>query len=419
MIGINVDNKSSFVLITAHYLTAAFSFLVATILILLSVPDFLGHYFNPKLLSITHLVAIGWGVLITMGALYQLLPVIVNAKLFSTKLAIASYIFLLLGTILLPFAFWTFSVGNLIQLAGLTLLIGISLFIVNIFKTPSPKNRPIEYDFILAACLWLLITTIIGLLMAFNFEYVFLPLEHLHYLTLHAHIGILGFFVSLIIGVSSKLIPMFLLSQTKNNLFLTYSFYLINSSILLILIDGFIFMNIGRIIFYAALFISGIIVYLVYIRTIFKNRIRKVLDVPMKKSMYSFVLFFVAILFYCITYFTEEGKLKLRMINATALLFFMGFITMLILGQTFKTLPFIVWLHKYKDSKNRKVLPKDLYSDRLLTFQMLFFLIGFIVFLMGLVFSFTLLLYLGACMFVVTAILYCTNITKIIFHKTY
>ena len=80
-------------IVLPHYAFAAVAFLVLFILLFFSADSFIGHYFNPKLLTITHIAALGWGTMIIFGSLYQLLPVILNSSLFSNLLAQITFYF--------------------------------------------------------------------------------------------------------------------------------------------------------------------------------------------------------------------------------------------------------------------------------------------------------------------------------------
>ena len=73
------------------YVYAAFSFLVATLLLLTSSGNFAGHYFHPHILAITHTMALGWGCMVVFGASHQLVPVLIEGKLHSEKLAYATF----------------------------------------------------------------------------------------------------------------------------------------------------------------------------------------------------------------------------------------------------------------------------------------------------------------------------------------
>ena len=75
------------------YLYAALSFLVSTILLFLSGENIQGHYFQSHTLAITHMMALGWGTMMIMGASHQLVPVITGHHLHSLSLARLSFYF--------------------------------------------------------------------------------------------------------------------------------------------------------------------------------------------------------------------------------------------------------------------------------------------------------------------------------------
>jgi hypothetical protein len=236
------DNQqaSLFYPVVAHYVLSAACFVAMAVMLLLASEELQGHYFHPKLLAITHTAALGWGTLIIFGACYQLLPVILETALYSHKLCWISLSLFFTGLLLLVYAFWQFDPGLYMQMGSLLLLAGISLFGANAFLTAKAVTKQnIYHDFIITACIWLVATAVLGVLMVFNFRYPFLPQDHLQFLKLHAHMGIGGWFLLLIVGVSAKLIPMFLVSTKVKPIYLTWSYYLINSALLLFLADTY------------------------------------------------------------------------------------------------------------------------------------------------------------------------------------
>jgi len=96
-----------------------------------------------------------------------------------------------------------------------------------------------------------------------------------------------------------------------------------------------------------------------------------------------------------------------------------GFIATLILGQFYKTLPFIVWLKIYKPfvGKEKTLLPKDLYSYKRLKFQYYFHVIGFLIFFGALLSGFTAVFYLGLGLLFIAAVLFLINVMQIVLHK--
>ncbi|MBK6984313.1 MAG: hypothetical protein IPH32_05960 [Bacteroidetes bacterium] len=339
-------------IIIAHYISSALFLLVIPILLIFSTEAFLGHYFHPKVLAITHLTTLGWITLIIIGSLYQLIPVITNKKIYSPILAFIVYVLILLGTVLLSISFWIFDVGFLIEIATCFLFLGITLFLVNILLTAKDsKEKSIEIDFIQASMLWFWLTAFIGSLLAFNFRFMFLPKEHLYYLKIHAHIGLIGWFLCLIIGVASKLIPMFLLSGKLNTKILTYSFYLINLGLLGFIIDALFFNGMNRVIVYFIIIFLALLLFLSYIANAFKTRARKKLDINLKYTYISFFLIFIPIILWVILKIGLISNKGIEQQISTAIVYSLlfGFITFLILGQSLKNLAFIVWLKKYQE----------------------------------------------------------------------
>jgi hypothetical protein len=418
---LNTNKAAPASIVLPHYAFAAISFLFLTVLMFLSAESFIGHYFNPKLLAITHIATLGWGSMLIFGALYQFLPVILISDLYSPFLAKCSFVFFVIGISILVYSFWTFSVGPPIQMGAGILFIAATLFTYNIIATfKQAKEANLQADFIAASCIWFWLTVLIGMLMAFNFTHPFLPKEHLYYLKIHAHIGIVGWFLLLIIGVSSRLVPMFLLSSSVNNSRLKYSYYIINGALIGFLIDSFLFNGVSRGLIYFILVIIGLGFYLSFLFLVYKKRARKILDFGMKQSMIAFVVIGIPVIMGLLinSGLISDTGLLLQMILVYGVSIFLGFISLLILGKTFKTLPFIVWLKLNKSKGLHKIpLPKDLYSEVLVKWQFVFFILGLIILLVGILISNIVLIKAACGLLVIAAIFYNINVFKLLLYK--
>jgi hypothetical protein len=410
-------------LIVQHYAFGGIAFFAFTILMFLSSDSFNGHHFSPNLLTLTHTYVLGWISMIIFGALYQLLPVITLSSLYSIKLAHFTFILFALGTILICYCFWKFEIGLPMQLAAVLLFVSIILFSINVFITCKRAiSKKIENDFIQTAVVWLLLTASIGLIMVFNFRYPFLPMEHLHYLKLHAHFGFVGWFVLLIIGVASKLLPMFLLSSPQKETKLKVAYYFINYGLLAFFVDGIFFeLNQSRNIIYYLFVLIGILSFVSFIYNAYKSRARRVLDTSMTHTMTAIILLSVPLLCGIIVVLSNNSIQPIMPLNIIyASSFLIGFVGSLVLGQTFKTLPFIVWTSKFGKLAGKKniPLPKELFSEKLLNLQLVFFLTGYVGLLVGLFFSLPYFIFFSPFLFIVVAILYNINIWKIISVKS-
>ncbi|GAA4300845.1 cbb3-type cytochrome c oxidase subunit I [Nibribacter koreensis] len=404
-----------------HYAFAAVAFLTLNVLLLFSTDAFSGHYFHPKLLTLTHVAVLGWATMVIFGALYQLLPVVLDVRLYSEKLALWTFGLLGTGTILLAYSFWFFRLGLPMHLAACCLFLSFLLFFINVWQTA--RKAPvwtIEADFIVTSAGWLLLTGFVGLLMAVNFTNPFLPQDHLHYLKLHAHIGMGGWFLLLIIGVGSKLIPMFLLSHAGNQKLLNWAYNLINGGLALFIFDHLLWRT-QLVPVYAALVTAGLGLFLYFLRQAYVTRQRPDLDLGMRQTFVALFLLLVpmALLFMVSIPLALPAALLSSIYLVYGISVFLGFITALILGQTFKTLPFIVWMHAYEDHVGRfkTPLPKDLYNHKVLWLQNVCYLVGLLTLVTGVLLREQTVIFAAAMGLTLASVLYTINVFYMLLHK--
>ena len=410
MSNINIAKAPENYAVLPFYATAAFFFLLLSLLLFISAGELGGHYFHPRLLAIVHTATLGWGTMIIYGASYELLPVLCENDLYSSPLALCSWMVLTAGILLLVPSFWFFNTGAIMITGGALILLSALLFLFNTIRTAgSCRAYTAQKCFMISAAVWLVITASIGLLLAINLRYPFLPVNHLQILKLHAHAGIAGWFLQLVTGVSAKLIPMFLLGKSTKKGLLTTAFILQNAGLLLFMVDGFTI----RALFYGLLIIAGIICWLCYLYDAFRTRMRKAIDLPMQHTALSFVCLLLSVIM--IPFVWHDGKWGV--LYGTLIL--LGWITAIILGKTFKTLPFIVWNQRYKhlNGKVNVPLPKQLYSSPLLKFQYGSYILALLTLCTGIITQHHLILQIAAGVWIVTALLYNVNVLKIIFHK--
>ncbi len=424
MQGLATDNAPSPNVVIPHFAYAAVSFMVFTILVVFSGSSFTGHFFQPDLLAITHMAALGWGTMIIFGALYQLIPVIFETALYSELLAKITFWLFGAGILFLVYAFWTAGFTTTLPWAAGIVFLALLLFIINVFLSIGKADKKnIKTMFIGAATLWLGLTALIGVLIAFNYKYNFFSQSHLLYLKMHAHMGLAGWFLLLIIGAAATLIPMFLISHQMNENKLKFSFYFTNGGLLLLTVDWLVYQGSHFLSVWGILIITGIIFFISYIRESYKKRLRKGLDVGMKHTMIAILSLIVPVALGLIAtqpFIEIESQLLWKMIMLYGLSIFFIFITSIILGQTYKTLPFIVWLVKYKSlvGKAKTPLPKELYSEKLANLQLIIYLLAILTLVAGVVFANSLIVEAGGTLLLVTAVLYNINVFKIIYHRT-
>lgn len=422
--GLSTKNAPSPSVVLPHYAFGALSFLVVSVLLFFAAGDLTGHYLSPKLLSITHMVVLGWITMIIFGALYQLIPVVMEVKLFSEKLALVNFFIFGIGLILLSASFWSFTFGRSIMLetGGTMVVIAMFLFAINtLMSAAKTEVKNIENITIITSVFWLLLTVVLGLLIVFNFAFQFIPGSHLQLLKSHAHLGVIGWFLLLVVGVASKLMPMFLIVHKLPRKLLTYAYFLINTGLVFLSLGYYFYNEQWFLTFSALLVIAGIVSFLRFNYIAFSKRIRKKLDVGMKLSALGFIALGISIILGLLSVLSLEltSLFQTRIEIAYGVLILLGFLTSLVIGQTYKTLPFIVWLKKYqsKVGKTKVPLPVELYSDKIANMHLITFFVGIVSLITGILIGSVMVVKVAAILLIITACLYNYNVFKIIFHK--
>ncbi|HMR84873.1 MAG TPA: hypothetical protein PKE30_17125 [Niabella sp.] len=417
MADINIGKAPPNNAVLPFYATGAVAFFVLCVLMLISAESFTRHYFSPHLLTIVHIAALGWGSMIIFGAAYQLLPVICERALYSPLLASLSWYTLTAGVTLLTFSFWDFRVGWLMISGGSLVVISAIFYFLNVVLTSRVCIRySIQKLFIVISALWLLFTVLVGLLLTVNLAFPFFEKNHLDILKLHAHAGLAGWFLQLITGVSAKLVPMFLLGKSQREYLLKYAFVFQNLGLVLFLADGYFIESSYRFLLYALFVLIGIICWLLYLYDAFKGRVRKKIELLMKHTFISFLCLLVAVFLIPLIWYMKGTHWTI--LYGTFL--FMGWITGIILGKTFKTLPFIVWNGHYKhlSGKVKVPLPKHLYDEGLIVWQFWFFNAALVLLAVAVILQHLLIIRIALGAWVVVSALYGYNVAKTLLHKT-
>ncbi len=423
MTKLHTQNAPDVRVVKPHFILGGWFFALAVLLMFLAHEKFFGPYFDTKIVSIVHADLIGWAMLIVYGSLYQLIPVVFETKLFSETLAKITLALTMVGLVLMLYGFW-YSAFDAWFLTGVSLVYtALFLFVFNIgmsYRHSRLKN--IKSYFIVAAVFWLFITQTEGILMAFNFRYPVLEAGNLYHLKIHAFAGLIGFFLQMIFGVGTTLLPMFLVSHKHSEKPLWPAFILINTGLLLFVLQAW-FMGSSRVVNFVAylLIVGGILSYVKFVRDAYVNRFKRKLDEGMQPSMLIFIVIFLPVLlaFLLLLIKNPLSALALRISMLFGFFMIFGVINMIILGQTYKTIPFIIWLDTYKPfvGKYQIPLPKQVYNEKLALWQFRIYVLYLILFATGLLMQCDLLLKIALILLALTAFIYNFNLIKMYSHK--
>ncbi len=404
-----------FRVVSKYFLSSIVAFVLFNFLLLINFRDISGHHFQPKILSLTHIATLGFITMVIFGAMYQLVPVVLEVKLFSTLIAEIQFWIYLSGVVLLVYKFWFFSSSIPFLLPGMILNLAIILFSLNIVLSMiKVKKWNITGTYISAALFWLLITALAGYLLTKNLDKPFFKINHLQYLKLHAITAFVGWVGMIIMGVSFKLIPMFTLSHDYSLTPAKISFVLINTGLLGVnWIMHYPETGYYNIIFGFLIFL-GMFLYLYEILTIFNKRIRKKLDIGLKFTALSFIIMgILTILNFSFLFFNYEEIKNLTL--AYGLLVFIGAFGLLIVGQMYKIVPFLVWYHKYSSKVGLESVPmlKDMFSEKIAHYNFYTLIAGLVGALTGLLTEINVIIVSGFILLFISSLFFSYNMYTI------
>lgn len=397
------------------YGAGAIFFLILTLLMFVASNRFQDHFFQAQTLALVHAAALGWGTMIIFGAAYQLMPVIFERELYSSKMAFTSFLALFTGSIALVCSFWYFHIGLLMIGSGVLVLIAAILYSINVFKTAGSAKFNVQKLFLMASSIWLIITATVGVLLAINLYKPFISFSHFEILKLHAHIGFVGWFLQLITGVSSLLVPMFLFGKSKKTNLLYLSFAFQNIGLIGFTIDQALWGSSTRALVYFIIIVAGIGCWLIYLRDIYVSRVKKKVDLQMRYTFISKVFLLLAVALVPVVMLVSGNEWSILY----GVFIFLGWISAIIFGKTFKTLPFIIWnIHYKKEHGKRNIpLPKQLYSEGLLVYQFWFFIAALFILSFGVLINQLIVIQSGLLLWILVALLYVLNVAKVFLHK--
>ena len=407
-------------------------------------PDILATYhYNQYVIATTHVFVLGFIASIVMGALYQLVPVALETRLYSERLAHVHFWFHLVGVAGMVWMFWKWDMKQVGHF-GCVFGVGVVLFVYNIGRTllRVPKWNVIAGS-VVSALGWLSAAILAGLMIAAgkcSYEStatlssttvlgamihalesaakLMAKLDQFGAMHAHAHLGMLGVYIMLIVGISYKLIPMFTLSDMQSRARARASILLLNVG----LAGSFItvLMRSPWKLLFAAVVIAGLVFYGWEMRSILGARKRRTLDWGLKYFLTAISLLgALSILAVVLSWpglpltpFT--GQLE----NLYGFGAILGVVALAILGMLYKILPFLVWYGTYSRHIGASRVPSlaDLYSPSIQAAQYVAYLAALVVAGVGIVLGSSLWVRVGFGLFAVAYGLFAVNAAKMLSH---
>lgn len=304
----------------------------------------IGAYPSPRVAGVTHLFTLGWLTTTIFGALYQLLPVALGAPLRSARVGHAS--------------FWTFAPGaglfaagvasNVAALhhAGIALVaIGIVLAIGNFASSLSAAPARDESWWAVAIALAFLASTLVlGVVLLHNLHTGFLAEARLRVLGTHLHVALVGWALMMIVGVSHRLLPMFLLSHGADTRWTARSLALLGGGV--VLLAAGLQLQAPALTWGAiALLEAGVGCFVWQALSFHRVRVRRAIDVGMRYAAAALAFLVTSAVLGGIVRF--RGVSHPRLATAYIVVGLLGGIILYVVGFFYKIVPLLAWTVRY------------------------------------------------------------------------
>src|SRR5665213_422678 len=364
-----------------------------------------GLYLSPHVAGVTHFFTLGFLTMTIFGALYQLLPVALGVSIRSERWGHVSFLAFAPGVAIFA-AGIAASVPAFRNLGVALVATGIVCIVANVsLSLPRARERGVIWAAIAVALAFLASTLVLGLVLADSLRTGALGEARVRVLTVHLHIALIGWVLVMIVGISHRLLPMFLLSHGANTRWTGRALALLAAGVLALaagVLCGFV--DAHRAVQGAltwvgvALIEAGVVCFLVQARLLFAARMRPRLDAGLRHVVLALV---------CIACAAALGPVVLlmgadhpRIDVAYVMLAVLG-LALYATGQFYKIVPFLVWISRFRHEMGRRKVPTvaELYSARTSNAGMVSFALAMIVLLSGVLLGEVIVVRAGALLF--------------------
>lgn len=371
-----------------------------------------GNYLSPHVAGVTHLFTLGWLTTTIFGALYQLLPVALGAPIRWPRVAHTS--------------FWTFAPGaglfacgvadnsTMLHHAGIALVgVGVILGVTNIAVTlPRARSRDVTWVAIALAITFLSSTLVLGILLLRNIHTGFIAEARVRVLATHLHVAIVGWALIMIVGVSHRLLPMFLLAHGASGRWTGRAIALLASGVLLLSLG--VDTRFAAVAWVGAFCLeAGVACFLYQAYVFYRARIRKRIDVGVRFAAAALAFQVVAAALGPILLW--RGSAATRLATVYVLVGLLGGIVLYVIGFFYKIVPLLAWTARFSGKASTPGAPTvaDLFSARIARVQLAVMVAAIVVLAAAIVIGIAAAAYAGASLFLIGVLLFASQIGRV------
>ena len=337
----------------SYLVTAVAAFVLACVAVPALAPELAGHYYHPRIAALTHTVTLGWITLSIMGASYQLIPIVLQRRVWSERLARWQFWILAAGISGMVSHFYIGRWPGLLM-AAVMVGAGVAMHLVNAALTlRSVGQWRLTARFIAMAFAGLGLTVLFGVLLAIDRIWKFLPGSFFPTLHAHVHLALLGFVAPIVIGVAARVYPMFMLAPEPSGWPERVQFWGLAAGVPAVVVA---LLGLPALMAPGAIAVAAAAAaHLTWVSRMARDRRRPALDWGLRFVLTgSAFLIAAAVMGLGFAFDLLSGP---RVGLAYAVLVLGGWVSLTIVGMMLKIIPFLVWYRIYSPRVGRGPVP--------------------------------------------------------------
>ena len=401
------DMAPPFILVAHYFIAGTIFYALTSFLLPFYANEVNGYFLSSSIAALMHLYLLGFVMMVIFGAMYQLVPVVLEIPIFSKDFAYVQFYMFVSGILIFTFGLWNENYTQILPYGAMLMYISMLIFVANIFLTYRNITRwDIVAKFIFVSNIFLTIGITIGFIIALNLIYGFYP-DILNLVQMHIAMTIFGYVIMTIMGIGMILLPMFSLSHGFKQIAIEMAFYTIIIGLVLFLLGTYFDINVLK--FGGILFSTIAIFFALYqMYLIFSTRIRKQNDFWAKNMMASFATLIVSFFILLAGVITKNDTYYLLF----GFTLFFGFFTFFIVGHIYKILPFLVWYQRYSPLVGKIKVPmlNDMVHEKVADSQFWITLVGLLLAISAIMIKIPLIFQVGTVIMGIGTLLVIYNI---------
>jgi hypothetical protein len=321
-----------------------------------------GFFYHPRMLGIVHLVTLGWITAAILGSIYIVGPVALRLWLPAGRVDYVAFVCVSLGVVGMVAHFWLQRYDGMAWSAA-TVGGGILIVGVQVARRIGGAALPRAISaHILLAFVNILTAATLGVLIAFDKVYHFLPGYVLATVFAHAHMAAIGWASMMVVGIAYRLLPMILPAAMPKGARLWVSAALLQTGVLGLFVTLLLRSRLAWI--FALVIVAGFAAFLWQIGWMLRHprprppKLRAPDPAVLHAAASCASLAIASALGVWLT-IAEPSPMMLRVALAYGVFGLVGFLAQIVVGMEGRLLPVFAWYWAYANTGFKGPVPSQ------------------------------------------------------------